>query len=146
MLASYLQEIIHQHELKSGDRSSTNLDSNHLTKQHVFEFNLPKNFINFNLYKITKCITPSNPNQEEKTLHLHPTLHSQMICMHHAIPKTLLNIYFNLKSFMKKTSFEPMHCYNLTIRVIIDFDKFTNTTLQSNGLLMIFSFFVSFLC
>jgi hypothetical protein len=87
MLASYLQEIIHQHGLKSGDRSSTSTDSNHLTK-HVFEFNLPKSFINFNLYKITKCITPSNLNQEENALHLHPTSHSH-ICMHHAIPKTL---------------------------------------------------------
>jgi len=60
--------------------------------------------------------------------------------------KLFKKIYFNLKLFMKKTSFEPMHCYSLTVRVIIDFDKFTNTTLQSNMLLMIFSFFVSFLC
>jgi uncharacterized membrane protein len=34
-----------------------------------------------------------------------------------------------------------MHCYSLIVRVIFDFDKFTNTTLQRNMLLMIFFIF-----
>jgi hypothetical protein len=48
--------------------------------------------------------------------------HSQMISMHHTIPKVLVcNLFW---SCSRKKSMMPMHCYSLIIRMIINFDKF----------------------